>query len=521
MSMRMASFLAGFGGGYLKANRQTAEDERQAKIDARAEKEFSRKEAEWKDADQLKADLKDAANTASIEQGAGGMVKPAEMDNRDVGLAENASLPNGGLMQGQFKVGNQTYAEKSQAEKAVSDQNAPDAVAQRMAAAYRKNGQMEKAIGMENAVMDSKLKKLGLSTAEAKFADDEFNRTLMKGIDAHPDWTVGAAKILTDTQIGGLSGLTVSARPSKDGKTVDFVGVDKDGAEKALKSFKSGADGKAEFLQSAGRASFESKLNFVVEKARADQAQSNWQQTFDFNKKKEESDQQYKSRVLGFQASQEARAAETHKRAMEDAKIPPAVKLQAGTLSDEMKSISAAMNKAMAEGSFDPNSANAKALIERQAALGIKYRQLLDPHTPGAKGGQTSDPLGFDKQEHVKTPAPDKPVQTVQASQVKAAPMVSMQQVTQPKPEPTVMDALNPGGNPSLAATLQPKAQAIESLASQLKHAQASMAQVAKGNPTAAIAQAQSVQAIRDAINKQLEGMNQQQASLVIRAAGL
>jgi hypothetical protein len=83
------------------------------------------------------------------------------------------------------------------------------------------------------------------------------------------------------------------------------------------------------------------------------------------------------------------------------------------------------------------------------------------------------------------------------------------------------MDALNPGGNPSLAATLQPKAQAIETLAVQLKQAQAVMAQAAKGDPQAAITQSQSVQAIRNAINKQLEGMNPQQAAQVIQAAGL
>lgn len=523
MSMRMASFLAGFGGGYLKADRQKTLDERQAKIDARAEEEFNRKKNEWKEQDQLKTDLKDAAAPVTIDQGAGGMIKPDTMDNRDVGLAENAALPNDGLMQGAFKVGGQTFTDKAQADKAAADMNSTEAVNTRTAQAYRKNGQTEKAIQMENAVMDSKLKKLGLSREEAKFADEEFNRKLLKDIDANPDWTVGAAKILTETQVGGLNGLTVSARPSKDGKTVDFVGVDKDGAEKVLKSFKAGADGKAEFLQTAGRTTFENKLNFVVERAKADQTQSNWQQTFDFNKKKEENDQQYKSRVLGFQAAQDKRAAETHKIAMESEKVPAAVKLQATSLSEEMKSVSSAMNKAMAEGSFDPNSANAKALLERQALLGIQYRKLLEPHMPGGKdkGAAPADPLGLDKPapgaaapQAAATPKPA-------ATPAPAAP--SMQQVAPamaPK-VPTVQEALNPGGNASLAAVVQPKAQAIEALAAQLKQEQAAMTMAASSNPQAAIAQAQKVQGIRNAIDKQLEGMNQEQAALVIKAAGL
>ena len=86
---------------------------------------------------------------------------------------------------------------------------------------------------------------------------------------------------------------------------------------------------------------------------------------------------------------------------------------------------------------------------------------------------------------------------------------------------PTVQEALNPGGNASLAAVVQPKAQAIEALAAQLKQEQAAMTMAASSNPQAAIAQAQKVQGIRNAINKQLEGMNPEQAALVIQAAGI
>lgn len=431
MSLGMVALLAGMGGGYIKGKQQQRENDRQDMQDAWLKEQQDRQRQDWKDQDQLKSDLKGAAAPVAMEQGAAGMIKPDTMDNRDVGLPETASQPNGGLMQGQFKVAGQSYTDKALADKAVADQNAPDAVSQRTAQAYRKNGKDKDAMSIENAVMDRKLKQLGLSEAEAKHADNEYNRLLLKGIDSHPDWRQGIANVLTDTQLGGLKGVTVTPKVSQDGKTVDFVGVNPDGIEKTLYSTKNSPDGRAEFLQHAGRTNFETKLNFVVERAKADKEDSRWQQTFDFNKKKEESDQQYKNRILGFQASQDARAAETHKLAMEDAKVPAAVKMQATSLSKEMDGISAAMNKALAEGLFDPNSANAKALIERQAMLGIKYRQLLEPHMPSAKGkaAPAADPLGLDK------PAPGAAVPQAAAAPKPAAapaqtvPAVSMQQV--------------------------------------------------------------------------------------------
>lgn len=503
----MASFLAGFGGGYLKADRQAKEDERQAKLDKITTDRADREKADWEKKDNYEKGLAAAGAPVAAEQ-------PNDVLMDDDGNATPA-VPAFRTTDGK------RFPTMAEATAATEKANTPEAINARQAAFMQANGKPLEALQMNNAVMDSKLKKLGLSREEAKFADDEFNRKLTKDIDAHPDWTVGAAKILTDTQVGGLNGLTVSARPSKDGKTVEFVGVGQDGAEKVLKSFKNGPEGKAEFLQTAGRTSFENKVNFVVEKAKADQTQSNWQQTFDFNKKKEENDQQYKSRVLGFQAAQDKRAAETHKIAMDSEKVPAAVKLQAASLADEMKSVSSAMNKAMAEGSFDPNSANAKALLERQALLGVQYRKLLEPHMPGGKekGAAPADPLGLDK----PAPGAAAPQTAAAPKPTPTAPVASMQQVAPamaPK-APTVLEALNPGGNASLAAVVQPKAQAIESLAVQLKQEQAAMAQVAGANPQAAIAQAQKVQGIRNAINKQLEGMNPEQAALVIQAAGI
>jgi hypothetical protein len=130
-------------------------------------------------------------------------------------------------------------------------------------------------------------------------------------------------------------------------------------------------------------------------------------------------------------------------------------------------------------------------------------------------------------QQAINPPKPaQESAQTMSAqtsAQAAQKPVVSMSQAipAAQKAPPTVLEALNPSGNASLNGVLQPRARAIESLATQLKKAQDDLAKAAQGSPQAAIAQAQSVQAIRNAINKQLEDMTPQQAAQVTRAAGL
>lgn len=405
----MASFLAGFGGGYLKADRQAKEDERQAKLDKIMTDRADRETAEWEKKQNYEKGLAAAGAPLAAEQ-ANDVLK--DDDGNDMPAVPSFRTSDG-----------KRFETMADAQAATEKANTPEAVSARQAAFMQAQGKPLEAIQMNNAVMDSKLKKLGLSTAEAKFADDEFNRKLTKDIDAHPDWTVGAAKVLTETQVGGLNGLTVSARPSKDGKTVDFVGVGQDGAEKVLKSFRNGPEGKAEFLQTAGKASFETKLNFVVEKAKADKEDSRWERTFDFNKKKEENDQQYKNRVLGFQAAADKRAAETHKIAMDSEKLPAAVKQMAGSYQKQLESVSAALNKSMAEGSFNPENKGTKDLLAEQAALREEYKKLLAPHMSSSakSNAPAADPYGFDK------PAPGAAAPQAAAAPKPAA--ASMQQV--------------------------------------------------------------------------------------------
>ena len=532
MSRGMVAFLAGLGGGYLKAKDKAKEDERRAKDDAWQEEQRTRTRQGWQEQDALNKDLKTAGQAATVEEGAGGMVKPDTMDNRDVGLPENQASPDGGLMQGQFKVGAKAFADRGEADAAVKAHNDPNAVADRTAGVLRKHGKITEAMSMENAVLDQKAKKLGLDAAQAKFADDEFNRRLTERLGG-PDWHTGAAQLFTETKVGGMDGVTVTPKVSADGKTVEFVASRGD-QSKVLGSYPTGEEGRAKFMQQVARVPLESKIGWIVEAEKTKQANDQWQQTFNFNKQKEENDQQYRNRVLGYQESRERRAAQLHKIAMDENKLlPPGVKVQAATLAKQIETNNAAMAKAMAEGTFDANSPGTKRLIEQQAVLNDQYGTLMKPYTPGA-GTAQQDPLGMRQPAGATpgAPAPQPPATQERKPQAQPqsaapvappAPQVSMSSVAskQAPKQPTVAEAIaGPSANPALMAVAQQKAAQVEALAKQLKDAQAGVAAAAqaKGDVRAAMNQ---VAAARAQVTKLLEGMNEQQAAQVLAAAGI
>lgn len=402
----MASFLTGLGGGYIQAKDKQYERDRQAKEDAFRDEQRSRQRKEWTAADQLNADLKDAATPRATMQGtvteAGGNkylnADPAQAKAMQDTLAAEAEMTGApaptqqagtGVVaaSGTMARGNQITTEPVDVDKL----NAPQARNDRVLGALQKNGQIERAMSMENTMLDQQAKRLGLDVAQAKFADDQFNRKLTERLSG-PEWAPEAAKLLTETQVGALAGVTVVPRVTADGKSVEFVGAS-DGKERVLATFENSDAGRAKFLQQTARAPLETKISWIVEDGKAAQEQSRWQQTFDLTKQKEENDQQYRARTLAIQQAQEGRARATHAATLENDKIPPGVKLQAASLAKQVENIGTALNKAMAEGQFDPNNPGTARLLEQQTALNLKYSRLIQPYIPGQAGA--ADPLGL------------------------------------------------------------------------------------------------------------------------------
>jgi hypothetical protein len=418
MSAPIFSGMAGFADNFTRAysgerRRMSDEEERKAEREWRNEQR-GRQRQEWQKADELETALKDAGAVRTEQQGTltqgqtGGVMQrmfnqnpeeaqrvkgmmdaEAEMTGAAPAMAEPGTAITGKMSRG-HQIG-QTMGAMG------ADPNSTEAVAQRTAQAYRQNGQMDKAITMENAIMDQQAKRLGLSIDQLKFADMKTNRALENALKSAPTWYEGAAKFVTDLQRGGLKEMKAEHQLSPDGKSVTLFAVMPDGTKQATGTYPADESGMLQFIQKFATLPIEKRMDVMADTLKSEKEDSRWERTFEFNKKKDENDQQYRNRVLGFQARQDARAEATHKLAMDDAKIPPAVKLQASSYQDQIKGVSAALNKAMAEGSFNPENKGTKDLMAEQAALRAEYNKLLAPYTPqsGTGGALQSDPFGF------------------------------------------------------------------------------------------------------------------------------
>lgn len=428
MSAPMLGGIANFANNFTKAygserTRLSDEEERKAEREWRQEQQ-NRQRSEWKDQDQLKTDLKDAGAVRNVEQGtvvdgqtgAGPMQRTftqnpeeasrvkammdaeAEMTGAAPAMQQPGTAVTGRMSQGHQISTGQEAGPMAQ----MGDPNSAEAAAKRTAQAYRQNGQMDKAMAMENAIMEQQARRLGLDVEQMKFADMQTNRALETALRSAPTWYEGAAKFATGAKRGGMDGMTVEPVLSPDGKTVTLRATMPDGTTRDTGTYAADESGMLEFGRKFAAIPLEKRMDIMRDQIKADKEDSRWERTFDFNKKKDEDEKAYKNRLLGFQARQEARAAETHKLAMEDAKIPPAVKQLANSYQEQVKSASAALNKAMAEGQFDPNNAGTAQLIRDQKDAMQSLADTLAPYTGKAAGGaDVARPLGTPE----KTPA--------------------------------------------------------------------------------------------------------------------
>lgn len=217
----MAAAVGGYLNGQQIGQRQLdAEEEKKAKAEDRAYMLTQRQRTTKQQGveDQLQTNLQDAARPVTITEGAGGMVRPATMDNSDVGLPENAALPNGGLLPAGYRVADQTFTDRPQAEAAAAKQNAPEAVNNRVIAAYRGAGQVDKAMQVEGSMRTAELQKMQL-------ADTKWRRDLGGAMQGGHQ---GLAALATNSEAGPMAGMKVQAIPGADGK-VTYGALDADG----------------------------------------------------------------------------------------------------------------------------------------------------------------------------------------------------------------------------------------------------------------------------------------------------
>lgn len=203
----MASFLAGFGGGYLKAKDKALEDERRTKQDAWQEEVQGRQRKEWESKDRLDADLKDAVTPVAVEQ-------PNDVLKDDDGN-DMPAVPA-------FRAGTKRYATTEEATKAAGELNTPEAQNTRVLGAYKRSGQLDKALTMQTAMRQGELGDMQL--ANAKF-QQRIGDWMGGGFDGFRDG-------LNGYEGGPFKGKKVDFVLSEDGKTRSVVSIGPDGQPK-------------------------------------------------------------------------------------------------------------------------------------------------------------------------------------------------------------------------------------------------------------------------------------------------
>ncbi|XVJ69964.1 MAG: hypothetical protein HEQ39_10110 [Rhizobacter sp.] len=353
-----------------EADKARAEEERQARLEAKAEQRDNKRL------------MQDAMRPVEMQSGSGGALKSDAMDNRDVGLPENQALPNAGLSPQAYRVGGKSYVTMQDATAAEQQANSPDARNARVSQALATTQGPMAAMQFDAAGKQAKAADIQIKESEQQQAARTFARGAAEAM-AKGDWN-GFAQFATDNYADGY---TYKATPDPKGGAT-LTRFDKDGKESGSMPFKSREEA---IMLAATRADPTKYAEYVTGRADKEQAQKNNDREFDLRKAANESDASYRSRMLAIQERQDSRAAASHRAAMDSDRLPPAVKMQAQALQEQMKITSTALAKAMAEGQFDANNPGTQKLLEQQAALRLQYGSLLNPQGTGGR----SDPLGL------------------------------------------------------------------------------------------------------------------------------
>jgi hypothetical protein len=219
----MASFLAGMGGGYLKAREKTAQDERQAKQDAWQGELQGRQRSEWQEADNLKSDLKRAAepvSTGSVVTDAAGSSAFTKDADAATMLADMSSAKNSGTAtQNATRVVDSVYTDPAKADEATKLATTPEAQNTRIVDAYKRSGQADKALTMQAAMRQGELGDIQL--ANTKF-QQRIGDWMGGGFDGFRDG-------LNGFEAGPFKGKKIDFSISADGKTRSVVAIGPDG----------------------------------------------------------------------------------------------------------------------------------------------------------------------------------------------------------------------------------------------------------------------------------------------------
>lgn len=279
-----------------------------------------------------------------------------------------------------------------------------------IATTLRKHGDYQGAVQMETHTRQGKVADLQLTQAQEAQVRQRYEDDL-RGVNSFQDMASFISKSKGD---GAGGSLQATAVPSKDGKTITIQGSD--GSTVQFENTPQGLlMAKSQMSKSVSPLQM---LQHFESRADKEYSQGMQEKTFKLHERQASASMANMAegrRLQGMQMSalQDERAA---KRAASEAeaKVPPAVKAAYGTIDTELKSLTSAMNKSMAEGTWDEKSAGAQSLMLRQRELSMKASALLSPYLPDS-GKAQADPLGLLKPQQATQPQP-KAVPQPQAS---------------------------------------------------------------------------------------------------------
>ena len=286
---KFASFLAGMGGGYIKAKDKEYERERQAKEDAWREEQQGWQRADRAEKDALRTSMKDAfADRSTIEgtavtgtTGTNLYKDPtqaqAAADEARIEAEMRGESPSAvATMQATGITGNMSKGHQITTEPVdLASLNSRDAKMARGVNALMAAGDPEKAISMENTVMQNKAARLGLDVAQLKFIDETTRGQMSNALASGATWHEGAAKFVTQSQYPTIKDVKGESVVSPDGKTVTLFAVMPDGTRRAAGTYPADETGSIKFMEQFGSLPIETRIGLMQGRATAATDQAN------------------------------------------------------------------------------------------------------------------------------------------------------------------------------------------------------------------------------------------------------
>ena len=230
MVLPLIGLAAGIARGYGEGKQREREQARQDENDAwtREERDAIRQERQQQLA--LRRGLSDAAAPASMAPVEGSV------------LPEDQAGPSLSLYRVKGSGINQVTADQGQATQAMTDYNAPEAVAGRQANAYRTAGAPDKAMSLENLALDrkranekygqeSKINQFKIDEEEQKKADAKWRQKIGAALFQPGETAIsGLANLYSESEFGPMKGKKVKDVLSKNGKTVTIHMINPNGS---------------------------------------------------------------------------------------------------------------------------------------------------------------------------------------------------------------------------------------------------------------------------------------------------